>query len=103
MIEIRSDRPKGRRHIQTDVGLGYLLTARNCFCLSTWNSLVSGEELFLLPFVINETEEAKHFQFYLEFVNVITPMAMAQNFRNVSIIETICYLSFDSTITFIKM
>lgn len=86
MIEIRSDRPKGRRHIQTDVGLGYLLTARNCFCLSTWNSLVSGEELFLLPFVINETEEAMNFQFYLQLVNVITPMAMAQNFRNVSII-----------------
>lgn len=89
MIEIRSDRPKGRRHIQNDVGLGYLLTARNCFCLSTWNSLVSGEELFLLPFVINETEEAMNFQFYLQLVNVITPMAMAQNFRNVSIIERI--------------
>lgn len=95
MIEIRSDRPKGRRHIQTDVGLGYLLTARNCFCLSTWNSLVSGEELFLLPFVINETEEAMNFQFYLQLVNVITPMAMAQNFRIVSIIERIfvIYLS----------
>lgn len=36
-----------------------------------------------------------NFQFYLQLVNVITPMAMAQNFRIVSIIELIfvIYLS----------
>lgn len=57
--------------------------------------MVSCEELFLLLLVINETEEAMNFQFYLELVNAITPMAMAQNFRNVSIIKRIfvIYLS----------
>lgn len=57
--------------------------------------MVSCEELFLLLLVINESEEAMNFQFYLELVNAITPMAMAQNFRIVSIIERIfvIYLS----------